>query len=35
MGLTDKTQLPQYATVLDQLEKFEAEQSEQESHDNG
>jgi segregation and condensation protein B len=35
MGLTDKTQLPNYATVLDQLEKFEAEQSEQESHDNG
>lgn len=30
MGITNRTELPNYATVLDQLEKFEAEQTEQE-----
>lgn len=31
LGVTHKTELPNYASVLDQLEKFEAEQSPQES----
>lgn len=31
LGITDKTQLPNYASVLDQLEKFEIEQTQQES----
>jgi segregation and condensation protein B len=30
LGITHKSELPNYATTLDQLEKFEAEQSEQE-----
>lgn len=31
LGITNKTQLPNYPAVLDQLEKFEAEQREAES----
>ena len=31
LGITNKTELPQYATVLDQLEKFESQQEEQEN----
>jgi segregation and condensation protein B len=31
LGLSNKTELPDYAKVLDQLEKFEAEQKEQEN----
>lgn len=31
MGISNRTELPNYATVLDQLEKFEAEQTEQET----
>ena len=31
LGVTNKTQLPNYATVLDQLEKFDKEQSESEN----
>lgn len=31
LGIINKTELPNYATVLDQLEKFEAQQREQEN----
>ncbi len=31
LGISSKTELPDYAKVLDQLEKFEAEQKEQEN----
>lgn len=31
LGISHKTELPEYATVLDQLEKFETEQAEQEN----
>ena len=31
LGVTDKTQLPNYASVLDNLEKFEADQAQQET----
>lgn len=31
LGITNKTELPNYATVLDQLEKFEQEQTESET----
>lgn len=31
LGITHKTELPNYATILDQLERFEAEQVTQES----
>lgn len=31
LGVTNKTELPNYASVLDQLEKFETEASEQEN----
>ncbi len=34
LGITNKTELPNYASVLDQLEKFEAEQLEQETTNN-